>query len=183
MGLFDRLKKSLGPTKKQMMETVKAMLDLMEMDIKDIWGITDTKQFVLAMSGWIHRKSNFGTRLSALTDEERVVYIVVSFRGEVNNGGFQQFLYSSSGAFAGELLFSLSAIGAKRTAELYRGVLESFPWGIPMDIVQRRKRLEEALTEDILKTIDFSDDEFFKDPDDMDQLLYRYIMNNQHRII
>jgi hypothetical protein len=163
-----------------MVNSAKTIFDLMKMSFMDIWDITDKKQFILAMSGWILRKCDYGTRLSALTDEEKVVFIIVSFQGEVNDGDFEQFLSNSSGEFAGELLSSLSAIGAERTARMYRDVLERMPRDIPKDPIRRGKLIKEALTEDVLKAFSSSDDGFYKKPDDLEELLYQYIMDNRH---
>ena len=71
------------------------------------------------MSERLCAKCGEGERLSVLSPKERTTYAVDAFQREVSNGGFEQYLYHSSGALAGELLDALRAVGA----EIYRPAL------------------------------------------------------------
>lgn len=183
MGLFDRFKKKRMPTKREAADSLDSFQKLLHMDINDIWATGDQNSFVLAMAGWLNRKCSYGERMSALTPEEKTVYIVDSFRAEINNGGFDQYLYNSSGALAGELLSSLSAIGADRTAGIFRPMLERLPCPIPQDHEERDRLLNEALTEDILEAFSLCERRFYESPDDLEALLYRYIFDNRRCFI
>lgn len=105
MGLFDRFKKAKMPTEKGLADAGDATQKLLDTDIRDIWDICNRNMFIIAMNGWLSKKCNYGENIATLTAEEKTVYIVLSFEAEANNGGFEQYLFNSSGgAFAGELV-------------------------------------------------------------------------------
>ncbi len=152
---------------------------LWKLSLQDIWNIADKNQFVIAMSGWLDRKCKGGANPAVLSPEEKAVYVVDSFQSEVNNGGFSQYLYNGSGALAGELLASLTAIGADCTAEIYRDVLSLLPPELPADELLRNELLDEVITADISAVMSAADDRFYTYPDDLEELLYRFIMNHK----
>lgn len=152
---------------------------LWKLSLQDIWSIADKNQFVIAMSGWLDRKCKGGANTAVLSPEEKTVYVVDSFQSEVNNGGFSQYLYNGSGALAGELLASLTAIGADCTAEIYRDVLSLLPPELPADELLRNELLDEVITADISAVMSAADDRFYTYPDDLEELLYRFIMNHK----
>lgn len=152
---------------------------LWKLSLQDIWNIADKNQFVIAMSGWLDRKCKGGANPAVLSPEEKAVYVVDSFQSEVNNGGFSQYLYNGSGSLAGELLASLAAIGADCTAEIYRDVLSLLPPELPADELLRNELLDEVITADISAVMSTADDRFYTYPDDLEELLYRFIMNHK----
>ena len=152
---------------------------LWKLSLQDIWSIADKNQFMIAMSGWLDRKCKGGANPAVLSPEEKAVYVVDSFQSEVNNGGFSQYLYNGSGALAGELLASLTAIGADCTAEIYRDVLSLLPPELPADELLRNELLDEVITADISAVMSAADDRFYTYPDDLEELLYRFIMNHK----
>ncbi len=152
---------------------------LWKLSLQDIWNIADKNQFVIAMSGWLDRKCKGGANPVVLSPEEKTVYVVDSFQSEVNNGGFSQYLYNGSGALAGELLASLTAIGADCTAEIYRDVLSLLPPELPADELLRNELLDDVITAEISAVMSAADDRFYTYPDDLEELLYRFIMNHK----
>ncbi|MFT5337902.1 MAG: hypothetical protein ACJAY8_001111 [Sphingobacteriales bacterium] len=56
--------------------------------------------------------------VQALTDPEKMVYIIVKLNKTVTNGGFSEFYESSMGVFAPEIIHVLSEIKAIGTAEV-----------------------------------------------------------------
>lgn len=179
MGIFDRFKKAKMPTEKELSKSIDEFNQLWDMDIKDIWNIGNMNSFVIAMTGWVNRKCNYGKNVSVLTPEEKIFYIVNSFQSEVNNGGFDQFLFNSSGAFARELLSSLTAIGANRTAEIYKPALAKLPHELPEDDGERDVLLDELITEDISELFASCDQQFYGYPDNLEELLYQFIIGNK----
>ena len=153
---------------------------LWKLSLQDIWNIADKNQFVIAMSGWLDRKCKGGANPTVLSPEEKAVYAVDSFQSEVNNGGFSQYLYNGSGALAGELLASLAAIGADCTAEIYKDVLSLLPPELPTDELLRNELLDDVITADISAVMSAADDRFYTYPDDLEELLYRFIINHKN---
>lgn len=152
---------------------------LWKLSLQDIWNIVDKNQFVIAMSGWLDRKCKGGANPAVLSPAEKAVYVVDTFQSEVNNGGFSQYLYNGSGALAGELLASLTAIGADCAAAIYRDVLSLLPPELPADEFLRNELLDEVITADISAAMSAADDRFYTYPDDLEALLYRFIMNHK----
>ena len=146
---------------------------------EDVWEISDRTAFLVAMSERLWEKCGEGERLSALSPEERTAYAVDAFQREVNNGGFEQYLYNSSGALAGELLDALHAVGADFVAEIYRPALAALPAAWPEDEEERRKLLDEALTERVSELLDQCDERFYECSGDLEELLYYYILENR----
>ncbi len=146
---------------------------------EDVWEISDRTAFLIAMSERLWEKCGEGERLSALSPEERTAYAVDAFQREVNNGGFEQYLCNSSGALAGELLDALRAVGAERVAEIYRPALAALLTVWLEDEEERRKLLDEVLTERVSERLDQCDERFYECSDDLEQLLYHCIVQNR----
>jgi hypothetical protein len=61
---------------------------------------------------------------AALTADERFYVVVGRLKGEVNNGGFEQYFYNSAGDNYHEALAGLKLLGAHRAAELLEQAAE-----------------------------------------------------------
>ena len=120
MGLFDMFKKK---------DKVVKGNDNME----HIWNLTDTNDFVVAMTEHLDNKTQYGEDMSALSEAERIFYITQTLEMEVNNGGFSQFFYNSSGNFSNELVGAFTAIGANATAAICQKAISAFGRDIPVD--------------------------------------------------
>ena len=123
-------------------------------------------------------KSNYGEDLSVLTAEEQVFFIVNELEQEVNNGGFSQYLYNSSGDHAHRAVECLQIVGAVQMAEICRTALNAYGKPIPQNREERQDFLEEYETEKVESLLDEYDDQFCQYPDDLEELNYRYIMEN-----
>ena len=141
---------------------------------EDAWEISDRTVFLIAMSERLCAKCGEGERLSALSPEERTTYAVDAFQREVSNGGFEQYLCNSSGALAGELLDALRAVGA----EIYRPALAALPAAWLEDEEERRALRDEVLTERVSERLDQRDQRFHECSGDLEELLYRCIVQN-----
>ena len=100
----------------------------------------------------------------------------LSVRGQQR--GFEQYLYNSSGTLAGELLDALRAVGAERAAEIYRAALAALPAAWLKDEEERRTLLDEVLTERVSEMFDQCDQRFYECSGDLEELLYRCIVQN-----
>lgn len=61
----------------------------------------------------------------------------------MNNGGFSQFFFNSSGDFSHETLDALKVIKAERTAILLEKAIAEFPNAkVPKDTAERRELME-----------------------------------------
>ncbi|MBZ5614040.1 MAG: DMP19 family protein [Acidobacteriia bacterium] len=105
---------------------------------------------------------------------DEVVRLVELFEGEVNNGGFHQFFYNSTGNETAEIIQALETIGARKVADVVRRAAGKFPGGMPpKDRFARQDLLLDRIDPEI-KVFDELDNEFYSDPGDLQALLERY---------
>lgn len=78
----------------------------------------NTTEAIIELDSWVNELSNYGEDLSKLTKSQQILLFVENLEREVNNGGFHQFYWNSSGAFAHETHKGLITIGAKKAAEI-----------------------------------------------------------------
>lgn len=151
-----------------------SFIDLWNMDITSIWKLTDQTDFIVAMNGWLCRKSNYGENLDALNADEQIIYISLQLDTEVHNGGFIQFFDYFSSAITDRISDCMSVIGAHRTAEICKTALAVLPSPIPKDWDERRKFLD-AASVDIEGILSECDNRFYDCEDDLMHLNYLYI--------
>lgn len=150
-----------------------------EMTLEEIWNIEEKVNFVVEMGSYTARKCEYGDSMSALTHAERVIYIVNTLEGEVNNGGFFQYFWNSSGDRANELMDAFLEIGAPGTAAICEKALSVFGGPVPEDCDERNEALD-ALDGDMVDEIlSECDDAFYEYEEDLTELCYEYIMKHK----
>jgi hypothetical protein len=68
--------------------------------LEEIWLLEDPLDLIGELSVYIDVKCEYGEYLSVLSPQEKVFYITQILEMEVNNGGFDQFFFNSSGDLA-----------------------------------------------------------------------------------
>jgi len=168
---------------KQIEKSVKKFNALWDTNLDAIWSIADKNQFLIAMNGWLCQKCNYGEDIGKLTDAEKIFYFSTQLESEVNNGGFSQFFYNSSGDFANETVNSLSAIGADKTAKIYKKALMILGSELPKNRNEREELLDKILIDAVDELLNECDAEFYQYPDNLEELNYKYIINNKEQFI
>ena len=166
MGLFDIFKKK---------DKVVKGNDNME----HIWNLTDTNDFVVAMTEHLDNKTQYGEDMSALSEAERIFYITQTLEMEVNNGGFSQFFYNSSGNFSNELVGAFTAIGANATAAICQKAISAFGRDIPVDRDEREEMLDELESDEFDEILEECDNAFYDYEDNLNELNYNFVMKNK----
>ncbi|MBQ9839231.1 MAG: DMP19 family protein [Oscillospiraceae bacterium] len=131
--------------------------------------------FVVDMCNTICKKCEYGDDIEKLNEHERIFYVTQILEQEVNNGGFSQFFFNSSGDFSNELVDAFTKIGAIKTAEICKKAVEIFNGNVPTDRVEREKLLIDLECDDVLRECD---DAFYDYADNLEELNYAYIMNH-----
>jgi hypothetical protein len=109
----------------------------------------------------------------------RHIYGTWVLEAEVNNGGFNQYFYNTSGQFIDEAYRGCIAIGAKNTAEIVERAVATFTNEKEMQLEMRKKGTIEAFSESYQKTkLGDCDKAFYECSRDMDKLQIKYIRNN-----
>lgn len=117
--------------------------------------------------------------LAAFTPPERHVYAVQGMSREVNNGGFEQFFFNSSGELAYDLVPGLEALGSRDNLLIARRAVERF--GRPGSLAEEtrhahlEKLIENAGEEGVWHDLE---DEFYENPEDLEKIILDYIAGN-----
>ena len=147
--------------------------------MEHIWALTDTTDFVVAMVEHLENKTQYGEDMSVLSEAERIFYITQSLEMEVNNGGFSQFFYNTSGNFSNELVNAFTAIGANATAVICQKAVAAFGRDIPVEKDEREEMLDELESEEIDEILEECDDAFYEYEDNLTELNYNFVMKNK----
>lgn len=166
-------------SKNEIAESIKSFNNLSDTDISDIWKMEDKNNFVIAMNMWICKKCGYGEQMDLLSEQERVFYVVQQLEAEVNNGGFSQFFFNSSGDFSNELYDAFMAIGAVKTANICKKAVDAFSCPLPSDREEREVFLDNHLNGQADAILAECDAEFYKYEDDLLDLNYRFIVDNR----
>jgi hypothetical protein len=111
-----------------------------------------------------------GRRLS----RERIVRLIETFDGEVNNGGFDQFFHNSAGNETAEMIQALEIIGATKVASILKRAAKKFPGGMPPKERTTREDLLQSISPNTQAFSDL-DKEFYSSPEDLAGLLEKYM--------
>jgi uncharacterized protein DUF4375 len=108
-------------------------------------------------------------------DREEVARLVELLEGEINNGGFHQFFYNSSGNETSAMIRALKKIGAMKTAEIVTRAAAKFPRGMPPKDRFKRQELLLEKVDPKIKVFEELDQEFYAYPDDLQELLEKFM--------
>ncbi len=134
---------------------------------------TEINNFVIDMCEAVCQKCEYGDNIENLNKHERVFFVAQTLEQEVNNGGFSQFFYNSSGDFSNEVVDAFTEIGASKTAEICEKALAVFNGKVPVDRDEREELLDDLDCDDVLNECD---DAFYNYEDDLEALNYAYVM-------
>jgi len=135
----------------------------------------------------VHRVHDAPDGLYRLSRWEQTYYLVCVLQGEVFNGGIGQFFDNSSGDFYRETLDALGELGAMRCRALLVEAKQAlFPSGVP----PRDQTARCAMMPDYPEETDAPrpawdleleriSDEFWTDPDRLDERLRRYALDHK----
>ena len=162
MGLFDFFKKKDD-----------------DFDLDKVLQMDDQTSAIIELDTRVNKLSDYGEDLTKLTESQKVLLFVENLEREVNNGGFNQFYWNSSGDFAHETLDGLKTIGATKMASILTKANPVWPdLAVPKDRTERQAE-QEKIEEQANPTWEQCDTEFYEYPDDILTLLLGYV--KQHK--
>lgn len=147
--------------------------------LSKIWSIGDASERIIALSEYVAEKCWFGVKMEKLSPPERVFFITQNVEIEVNNGGFSQFFYNSSGDFAGEMVDAFREIGAEKTAAICQQALDAIGQPLPVNRAERIALIEAIETDALTDALDVCDNAFYEYQEDMNVLTDAYVMQNK----
>jgi hypothetical protein len=142
--------------------------------VDDALGKADDTRFAIDMSNLVFARYE-QAGFAGLTEAEQTVYCLDALEREVNNGGFDQFFFNSSGNTAMETVTALERLGAKHTAALVQRAAGVFPDGRPAADRDERETQMEALPESARELWSQLDDDFYEYRDNLTALERAYV--------
>lgn len=134
---------------------------------------------IMEIDSYLNEKSEYGEKIEKLNSSQRTFLFVENLEREINNGGFNQFYFNSSGDFSQETVKALSKIGAEKTAEIVKIANSEFKnRTVPKDRTERQNELQ-LIEEKAKNNWNKCDLEFHESLDDLTELLIAYVINNK----
>jgi len=149
-------------------------------DQTNVWDIENQNEFLIEMDNLISNKCNYGENVAALNEHERLFFVTQEVEREVNNGGFDQFFFNSSGNFSNEIVKAFVTIGADTTAKICQTAIDVFNGKVPVEHGKRQIMMVEELNQDESGEVwDNCTSDFNGYQDNLADLIYAYIMEHK----
>ena len=151
----------------------------MEFNLDKTLKIERRDMIVMEIDTYLNEKSEYGEKIEKLNSSQRTFLFVENLEREINNGGFNQFYFNSSGDFSQETLNALLEIGAEKTVKIVENANSEFDNGnVPKDRIERQNKLE-LIEEKAEENWEKCDTEFYEYQDDLTELLIAFILKNK----
>lgn len=150
-----------------------------KINIDKILKMEDETTAIIELDTKLNEISDFGDRMERLNASQKTVIFVGNLEREINNGGFHQFFFNSSGHFTHETVEALKAIKAFKTAGIVTKSISVWSnQAVPKDRLKRQDILEQ-IEERAEPIWNECDQEFYKYEDDILALLLDYVKSNK----
>lgn len=150
-----------------------------KIDINKILNTKDETTAIIELDAKLNELSDYGKKIERLTESQRTVLFVENLEREINNGGFNQFFFNSSGDFTHETVTALKTVKAYKTADILLKSISAWPnQNVPKDRVKRQGMLQqiEGKGNPIWNECN---EQFYKYPDNLVTLLFEFIKSNK----
>lgn len=147
--------------------------------IDKVLSIEDETEKVIEIGQLLWDKSKNDDNFESLNLEEKTVLYIEMLEGQVNNGGFDQYFFNSSGDYAHETLEALERINAPQMRSILDEAIKSFPiTPVPKDTEKRRKYMDD-LPESVIDSWERLDNKFYEYPESLAGLVIEYVKENK----
>jgi hypothetical protein len=147
-------------------------------NLEQLLNSDDFNGTIIDLDNFIGNLCAYGDELENLSEPQKLFYLIQNLEREVNNGGFEQYFYNSSGDNALETLSALAEIGAHRTLNILQLAINEFPNKVvPFDREERQNILDSL--ENASAAWDLLDQKFFLYEDDLNGLNIQFIKKNK----
>jgi hypothetical protein len=151
------------------------------LDLEKLLSSEDTNGSIIQLDNSIGELCSYGDEMDKLTEAQKQFYYNQCLEREINNGGFNQYFFNSSGDFAHQTVQSLIKIGAKKTADILQKAIDQFPdKNVPQDRTERQELLEQ-IEEEANPVWEELDQKFFAYEDNLNALNIKFVKNNKDK--
>jgi hypothetical protein len=149
------------------------------LNINKLINSDDINGSIIKLDDYVCNLCEFGQKMESLSDPQKIFYYIQNCEREINNGGFKQFFYNSSGDFAHETHYSLRIVGAKKTADIVMRANDQFPGrAVPKERSERLKILEQ-IQEESINVWNELDQRFLAREEDLNAYNLEFIRKNK----
>jgi hypothetical protein len=135
-------------------------------------------EVILAIEKVVYGKFNTEEEFSLLTKSEKAFIYISILESQVNNGGFHQYFFNSTGDDAYKALEAYKEIGSLTTTNIVQRAIELFPQHSFPKSTHERRNLLETMNNSIVEEWDKLDDEFYKYDEDIINLMIDFVKRN-----
>ena len=148
-------------------------------DINKVLQNPNHEESIFEINSFLNAKCDYGSKIERLNPSQKTFLLIENLEREVNNGGFDQFYFNSSGDFANETISALREIEAFKTAEIVRKANSEFKKGnVPKNQTERQNE-QEIVREKAIETWNKCDEQFYRYEDDISSLLIKFVRNHK----
>lgn len=150
-------------------------------DLERLLSSEDTNGSIIELDNYLGKFCSYGDEMDKLSKEQKLFYYNQCLEREINNGGFNQYFFNSSGDFAHQTVHSLRTIGASKTADILQKAIDQFPEkNVPQDRTKRQEKLEQ-IEEKANPVWEELDERFFAYEDDLNTLNIEFVRKKKDR--
>ncbi len=141
--------------------------------------IEDETESILKIQELLWKKTELHDDFENLNEAEKTFLYVEILEAEINNGGFDQYFFNSSGDYSIETLEALKKIRAFKTAKIVEEAFKEFPENpIPKNNEKRRELLEN-INDNTSEKWNELEDKFYLYEENIGGLLLEYVKKNK----
>jgi hypothetical protein len=152
-----------------------------KLDLEKLLSSDDSNGGIIELDNHIGELCSYGDEIDKLTEEQKLFYYNQCLEREINNGGFNQYFFNSSGDFANQTVQSLLTIGAKKTADNLQKAIDQFPDKITPQNRTERQEILEQIEETANPIWEELDQKFFAYEDDLNTLNIEFVRKNKDK--
>ena len=149
------------------------------MNIEKLLDSDNINNSIIEIDNYVGELCEYGDSLDKLTKAQKIFYYNQCLEREVNNGGFNQYFYNSSGDYSNETVEALKAIGAIKTSSILQRAINQFPNGIVPKDRDERISLLQQIENKANEKCDKLDQEFYNYEDNLNELNIEFIKKNK----
>ncbi|MFA4869624.1 MAG: DMP19 family protein [Pedobacter sp.] len=150
-----------------------------KLNLEKLLSSDDVNGSIIELDNYIGELCSYGDEMEKLTEQQKQFYYNQCLEREINNGGFNQYFFNSSGNFAYLTVLSLRTIKANTTADILQKAIDQFPnKKVSPDRAERQAILEQ-IQEVANPTWEELDQKFFDYEDDLNLLNIEFVRQNK----
>jgi hypothetical protein len=150
-----------------------------KLDLEKLLASTDINCSIIELDDYVCQLCAHGDNLGKLTDAQKQFFYNESLERQVNNGGFSQYFFNSSGNFAHQTVQSLRKINACATADILQMAIHQFPNRRAPENREERQAMMVDIQAQAERVWDELDQKFFAYEDDLNTLNMKFIQQNK----